>query len=290
MPYISPDSASSICLVRNRYRGSGFTLNGFSFSPKKLLYMTFWRLRFYLSAQNKRPRMPAHSDGNLVGRKRLRTAVRTTTTGRIGLLHIGRIAHRKRCVTPQRPGRRNPTEERIVVCRAHSRHGLGIPVVRITRVQFAAPNSRDLPRRRTRYLVRGGPKENSAPRRHPVKVVGRDASLWNQIVKRSPTGARNVLGFCGGRLGEPVVGNLGTRRERQCQSARYLTSEDRLEGVVANGLWIVRVVKGAEAILQTDRVIARDLVVVAKISHILVAWDVSRVTEAQQAVEPSYGH
>src|SRR5258708_35858023 len=42
IPYISPDSASSICLVRNRYRGSGLTLNGFSFSPKKLLYIIFW--------------------------------------------------------------------------------------------------------------------------------------------------------------------------------------------------------------------------------------------------------
>src|SRR5215470_11051442 len=278
MPYIRPDSASSICLVRNRYRGSGFTLNGFSFSPKKLLYMIFWRLRFCLSAQNERPRVPAHSHRNLVRGER-RTAVRSAT-GRISLLYVSRIAQRKRCITPQRPGRGNPAKERIVVCRAHSLRGLAIPVVRITRMQFAAPNSRDLPRRRTRYLVRGGAKENSASRRHPVKVVGRDASLWNQIVKRSPTGARNVLGFCGGRLGEPVVGNLGTRRERQCQSARYLTSEDRLEGVVANGLWIVRVVKGAEAILQTDRVIARDLVVVAKISHILVAWDVSRVTEA----------
>src|SRR5262245_33396178 len=45
MPYMRPDSASSICLVRKRYRGSGFTLNGFSFKPKKLLYMIVWRLR-----------------------------------------------------------------------------------------------------------------------------------------------------------------------------------------------------------------------------------------------------
>src|SRR5258707_10622096 len=42
IPYISPDSASSICLVRNRNRGSGLTLNGFSFSPKKLLYIFVW--------------------------------------------------------------------------------------------------------------------------------------------------------------------------------------------------------------------------------------------------------
>ena len=42
MPYINPESASSICFVRNRYRGSGLTLNGFSFSPKKLLYMIVW--------------------------------------------------------------------------------------------------------------------------------------------------------------------------------------------------------------------------------------------------------
>src|SRR5215472_8652464 len=39
MPYIRLDKVSSICLVRNRYRGSGLTLNGFSFSSKNLLYM-----------------------------------------------------------------------------------------------------------------------------------------------------------------------------------------------------------------------------------------------------------
>src|SRR5437773_12378801 len=39
MPYIRLDKVSSICFVRNRYRGSGFTLNGFAFSSKNLLYM-----------------------------------------------------------------------------------------------------------------------------------------------------------------------------------------------------------------------------------------------------------
>src|SRR5215470_13947541 len=141
MPYIRPDSASSICLVRNRYRGSGFTLNGFSFSPKKLLYITFWRLRFCLSAQNERPRVPAHSHRNLVRRER-RTAVRSAA-GRISLLHVGRIAERKRRISSERPGRGNPAKERIVVRRVDSLHGLGIPVARIAPMQFAAPNSRD---------------------------------------------------------------------------------------------------------------------------------------------------
>src|SRR6266849_6553831 len=39
MPYIRPDKISSISFVRNRYRGSGFTLKGFSFNPKNPLYM-----------------------------------------------------------------------------------------------------------------------------------------------------------------------------------------------------------------------------------------------------------
>src|SRR5258708_34178630 len=39
MPYVRPERASSICLVRTMYRGSGLTLNGFSLSPKKPLYM-----------------------------------------------------------------------------------------------------------------------------------------------------------------------------------------------------------------------------------------------------------
>src|ERR1700722_4201147 len=39
MPYIKPVSASSICFVRYRKRGSGLTLNGLSFSLKQLLYI-----------------------------------------------------------------------------------------------------------------------------------------------------------------------------------------------------------------------------------------------------------
>src|SRR5436305_1756317 len=48
MPYIKPENASSICFVKTIYRGSGLTLNGFSFSPKKLLYMRIWGFRLVL--------------------------------------------------------------------------------------------------------------------------------------------------------------------------------------------------------------------------------------------------
>src|SRR5438874_4068218 len=83
MPYINPESASSICFVRNRYRGSGLTLNGFSFSPKKLLYMIVWSsprpfpsirlgalLRQYLFLrQYQWPRVPVHAERQLVCRE-----------------------------------------------------------------------------------------------------------------------------------------------------------------------------------------------------------------------------
>src|SRR5260221_905397 len=48
MPYIKPVSASSICYVRYKKRGSGLTLNGLSFSLKKLLYMAVGRLAPFL--------------------------------------------------------------------------------------------------------------------------------------------------------------------------------------------------------------------------------------------------
>src|SRR5206468_8063192 len=98
MPYIRPDKVSSVCLVRNRYRGSGFTLNGFSFSPKKLLYIILWRLRFAFLcllaslAQYERPCVPAHSQRNLICCE-ARTA-RTCASRQIGLLHVCRVSQR----------------------------------------------------------------------------------------------------------------------------------------------------------------------------------------------------
>src|SRR6476660_1078239 len=138
MPYIKPDSASSICFVKNRYRGSGFTLNGFSFSPKKLLYMILWRLRFAPCplpaslAQYEWPRVPAQPHGNLVGGKS-RTA-RTRALGQIRSLDIRRIPQGKRRIAPERPRCRNSAKKRVVVSVGHALRRLGIPVSCIARV------------------------------------------------------------------------------------------------------------------------------------------------------------
>jgi hypothetical protein len=39
IPYVSSSNDSCVCGVKNRYRGSGLILNGFSHSAKKCLYM-----------------------------------------------------------------------------------------------------------------------------------------------------------------------------------------------------------------------------------------------------------
>src|SRR4030095_7044097 len=132
MPYINPDSASSICFVKNRYRGSGFTLNGFSFSPKKLLYMILWRLRFAPCrlpaslAQYEWPRVPAHPHGNLVGGKG-RTA-RIRAPGQIRSLDIRRVSQEKHRIPAERPRCRNSAKKRVVVSVGHALRRLGIPV------------------------------------------------------------------------------------------------------------------------------------------------------------------
>src|SRR6516162_61091 len=39
IPYVRQARASSVCRVKNKYRGSGFTLNGLARSPKNSLYI-----------------------------------------------------------------------------------------------------------------------------------------------------------------------------------------------------------------------------------------------------------
>src|SRR5438105_1485086 len=97
MPYIRPDKVSSVCLVRNRYRGSGFTLNGFSFNPKNLLYIVSISSRRahddYLSYPVSL-HYQAQTQEDLV-LCIVRPAIRAVAEGRVGDLNLCLISKRK---------------------------------------------------------------------------------------------------------------------------------------------------------------------------------------------------
>src|SRR5580704_5922943 len=309
MPYFSPLNASSISLVKYRNRGSGLTLNGLSFRPKKLLYMVSEsRSRAELKAapeisfpytnasgdsartcpmllssdllDDERLRVPLEAD------RKLMLQVTDASAGRATGKRIFDeccVCERSRRSASQRPLNARAGEPRVhfrLIERADETTQAA--VTRIPEVEICVPNTIQVARRRTRNLIGRRAGESPAARCHTVVVPDRKVGMRNGIRQVAAAGNRNALCLV-------IQRNLELRDFRPDEklkrsATRNFATVRKLRDVIADSLRIADVAVAGKAIQDSECVALGQLIIVADAADLIVARDVSRFLEPQDAV------
>src|SRR5580700_11598673 len=207
MPYIKPVSASSICFVRYRKRGSGLTLNGLSFSLKKLLYMAvgclapFLRLSSFSSApqfvsrcslQSEWVRMPLEIYGHDILRE-ARVASGSRADRRICLLNLRGIRQRKIDIPPDRPIQPSASKIAAVIAALNASLGCQGSILCISEVSVNSPHACQVSRCAKRDLIRIRTDQDPASSAAGMEIAQGKASILKGARQVHPATGRHCL-------------------------------------------------------------------------------------------------